>query len=345
MDQPDNVRQSDSLRVGLIADAEGVARLGPALASAPVEIVAQSGMRQPAALPDAEWFDDARVMISRSGVEALLLAISPRAAFELDALAADRKLPIWRLPPLARNFAEATELAGRVRERKTPYRVASWWEAIGEHVRWGLRWREGFKPLLTNLQVAVAGPGLDSWRSSQVDAPGGVLATDAYFMLEALVAVRKLPDTVRGAALQVRRRPDQAPRETEGAVTAILDYEGGGAASLLATWDVHPFGLSCAHHGAQCSVVLEPQRVSIHGSEGELLDERTFDPNGFLGEDLQRFVADVREGHAPESQERNIERHTAVTACLQAIYLSARTGQPESPKKLYEVQQWPEPRL
>jgi hypothetical protein len=59
--------------------------------------------------------------------------------------------------------------------------------------------------------------------------------------------------------------------------------------------------------------------------------------------ELERFVAAVREPDSAASQEVTLERHMAVSALLQATYLSARTGQPESPLKLYEVQGWPEP--
>ncbi len=46
---------------------------------------------------------------------------------------------------------------------------------------------------------------------------------------------------------------------------------------------------------------------------------------------------------AGETERVALERHLAVTALLEALYLSARTGQPETPRKFYEVQKWPEP--
>jgi len=334
----------EPVRAGLIADAEGVQQLRPALAARDLQIVAQSGMRQPEGLPDVPWFDDARAMTAQTGVQALLVAVSPRAAFEVDALVADKPLPIWRLPPLARSFAEGAELITRVRQRRGLYRVASWWDAVAEEVRWALRCREGFKPLFSTVRVSAPGPVLQSWRSSRANGPGGVLATDAYAMLEALVAVRALPERVYGSIGSLRRRPDETPRETEDVALAILRYEGGTTAVVEATWDASPPGQSTHHHGAELSVVIEPTRVAVYGSAGELIGERPLATEVFLRQELERFTDAVRHPVAASEPDAALERHLAVLALLEAIYLSARTGQPESPAKFYEVRGWPQPR-
>jgi len=110
-----------------------------------------------------------------------------------------------------------------------------------------------------------------------------------------------------------------------------------------ATWDVPPFAQSTAHHGPELTVVLRPDGVAVHSRAGELLDEDTLAPDDFLRGELERFVAAVRQPDLASPQGVTLERHMAVTALLQATYLSARTGQPESPLKFYEVQGWPEP--
>jgi predicted dehydrogenase len=332
------------LRVGLIADAEGVELLAPAVSQAPLVVAAQSGPRpQPTLLPGAEWHDDERVMLAQSGIQAVLVATSARAAPGLSELAAERRLCVWRLPPVARSFAEAAEFTQRCRKQGWYCRVASWWEAVAEQVRWGLEYDEGVKPGYTEIRVAAVGPSVQSWRASLVDAPGGVLATDGYQMLEALVGARGLPESVSAVVANVRRRPGEVPRETEDVATALFRYEGGRSAAVHATWDVPPFAQSTAHHGPELTVVLRPDGVAVHSRAGELLDEDTLAPDDFLRGELERFVAAVRQPDLASPQGVTLERHMAVTALLQATYLSARTGQPESPLKFYEVQGWPEP--
>ncbi len=340
-------RKSEPLRVALLADGEGVQLLAPALAQGPFTLVAQSGKRAEDGLPDVPWFDDPRVMLAQGGAEALLLATSTKAGVEFADMAAGHNLPVWRMPPLARNFGEATEIVTRVRQRGLAYRVASWWDFIAAEVRWALEQGNGVKPVFSQLYVHAPGPSVQSWRASQTDAAGGVLASDAYGMLEGLVAVRHLPARVSAIVASVRRRPGEVPRETEDVATAILRYDGAHSASINATWDVPPFFESTEHHGAELSVVVESQRVALRSREAQTLAEHGFFPEHFLPEELARFAAAVRDpgkGDFVAANDATLERHTAVTALLQAMYLSARTGQPESPLKLYEAQGWPEPR-
>ena len=98
------------LRVGLIAAAESLASLADAATACPMQVVAQAGTRQPESLPGVEWYDDTRVMIAQSGVEAVLLSTSVRAGVQLGKTAVEHGVHVWRPPPLARSFAEAAEV-------------------------------------------------------------------------------------------------------------------------------------------------------------------------------------------------------------------------------------------
>ena len=334
----------EPLRVGLIADAEGVQRMAPALGGPVLDLVAQSGHQQAEGVPDVQWYDDNRVMLAQAGLEALILATSTRAGIEQAEMAADHQVPVWRLPPLARNFDQATEFVTRLRRNGVHCRVASWWEMVAIDVHWAVQHGEGFKPVFTHLRNSSAGPSVKSWRASLVDAPGGVLATDTYDLLEALVGLRNLPEQVSATVANVRRRPGEAPRETEDVANAILRYESGGTAVVHATWDMPPFGWVLEHHGAELSITLDHQQVEVRAADGEVLAQRPRSSDDFLRWELERFAAGIRNPAERDRQDEAMERHIAVTALLQAIYLSAQTGQPESPLKFYEVQGWPEPR-
>jgi len=336
--------EGDRLRVGLIADADAIQVMVPALKNPHLAVVAQAGKRPAESPPGVQWYDDVRVMLAQSGIQALLLATSPRAATELTAMALDHSLPVWVFPPLARTFDRAVELARRVRQAGPVIRIASWWDAVGDDVRWAMARTEGFQPSFTHIRVSAAGPSVQSWRASLADAPGGVLATDAYDLLESLIAVRGLPQRVSAAVANVRRRPGEAPRETEDVATAILRYEGAGVAVVQGTWDIPPYGWTMEHHGTKVSIALDAQRVAVRAADGEVLHDRPVDTEHYVQHEIDRFVRSVRAGEPPSAQDAAWERHLAVTALLQTIYLAARTGQPESPFKFYEVQGWPEPR-
>lgn len=336
--------------MGLIAPA-GLAELyAPVIASHPgLVLAAQGGMPQTTTAPNAPWFDDLRVMIAQAELDGLILAVSPRQGVELAAIAAgavDRLRHVWRPPPLARNFSEAVETVRRMRASGVVFRVGSWWEHIGETVIAAMgRTPHGVKPeadaadgtstiALSDVDVSAVGPGIDSWWSSAADAGGGVLPANAYDMLEALVALRGLPETVYGATGRCRSKMSAVPRETEDFAEAMLRYADGGVARVSARWDVPPFGHSSVHCGPELSVQLRVDCVEVRDVGGAIVHAAPL-RGEYLAAELDRFAEDVR---SRTTHDALLSRHLAVTAIMDATYLSSRTGQPESPRRLYEAQ-------
>jgi predicted dehydrogenase len=331
-----------SLRVGLITDADEAPRYAEAVQScSALELCAQAGMPQNAALPGLPWFDDTRVLIAQGGLGALVVATSPRLDVNAGDIAATHGVHVWRRPPLGRNFAEAIEVARRLQTVEVVYRVASWWDHVGEDIRWALSLEDGYQPVFSEVQVSAVGPPLVSWRSSQANAGGGVLAYDAYTPLEALIALRGLPEAVVGAIGKCRRRPSEAPRETEDVAVAILHYDEG-LAVVRATWDVPPFGHTTHHHGNEASVRYSESAVVVMAADGSILEECSL-PTGFLAVEMARFAAEISSEKRRQPAAATIDRHLAVSALVEAIYLSSRTGQPEDPRRLFEVHKWPVP--
>lgn len=335
--------EASPLRVGLIADAGEAPRYAAAIgACAALELCAQAGMTQNEALPAVQWFDDTRVLIAQGGIGALVIATSPRAGVRVGELAIGHGVHVWRLPPLGRSFAEAVEVARRLRAVEVIYRVASWWDHAGEDIRWALGFDAGCEPIFSEVHVSTAGPPLQSWRSSEANSGGGVLAHDAYAPLEALTAIRGLPESVVGTTAKCRRRPSEAPRETEDVASAILRYEGGGRALVHAAWDLPPFCQETLHHGRERSMRHSESSVAAIAADGTVLEERPL-PIGFLEAEMARLAAEIAGEARREPVATSINRHLAVSATLEAIYLSSRTEHPEIPRRLFEVQRWPEP--
>jgi len=332
------------IRVGLISSAEWVEPYAAAIGSCPrLRLTAASGMAQPSAPPQAAWFDDTRVMIAQAGVDAVVLATSPRAGIELGNIATAHGLHVWRTTPIARGFAEATDAVQRARSAGVVYRVQSWWEHVAEPVRAALKLRESPRALYTTITVRAEGPPLQSWRSSLIDAGGGVLVSDAWPLLEALVALRGLPDSLSAAIGKCRRAAGLAPRETEDVAFALLRYEGGGLVLLAANWDLRDPQWVCEHHSPEATVRIERESVSVLATDHALIYRQDL-PDDWLSHELDLFARAIRDRHAQEAAAGSAERHIAVMALIETIYLAARTGQPEAPRKLYEVTKWPEPR-
>lgn len=331
------------LRVGLIADGERLTALAAAIdACLLIQPFGQAGMPQAAAVRDVPWFDDPRVLLAQPGLEAVMLALSTRVHVELATMAAARGLHVWHPPPLARNFAEATEVVARNKRATNIQRVASWWEYVADQVWHQLRWPTDFKPLFSEIRVSARGPVLATSRISAADTGGGVLASDVYPLLEALVAVRGLPESASGAVGTYRKNAEGQTRPTEDTVVALLRYTGGGIGVIRATWDLPPLERQIIHYGQSVRVTLTDESASLADDEGVEIDQHPL-PGDFLAHELMHFAALVR-GQARDRAAAALEQHLAVSALLETIYLSARTGHPESPGKFYQVQGWPEPR-
>ncbi len=332
------------LRVALIARGERLRTLWDAARANPrIEIVGQSGMPQKEALPDIPWHDDHRVLVARPEVEAALLGTSTRGDVAISMVAAQEEVHVWRPPPLARNFAEAAELVKLVRKQGTIHRAASWWEHVTDRGWQELAWPDGFEPQFSELACSTPAPPLEAWQSVANDAGGGALAQDAYALLEALVATRGLPETVSAALSNLPCEPGAAHRETENIALAVLRYANQGVADVRATWGLTPTVRRLVHHATAGSVTLTDHEVVLADPTGQRTDEHPLPPDP-LGSDLRRFV-DAALSNAADRMGPSLERHLAVMALLDAVYLAARTVHPESPQKHYELQGWPVPRL
>jgi predicted dehydrogenase len=325
-------RSGGPLRVGLIADGAPLAGLKAALGSCLLlQPLGQAGMSARDGLREVPRFDDPRTLLAQPGLEAVLLATDPHQDAGLAPAAAERGLHVWRCPPLAASFAEAAEVVTRARQLPTIYRVASWWEYVSDHVWHELPWPHELAPRFSDLRAGGRGPS----------GPDGALSGLGYPLLEALLAVRGLPDSA--AAAVGRYRQGRAASDAEDAAIAVLRYGDGGSAVVRATWDMPPFEHQLTHHGADLSVTLTDEEVQLSGPDGNVLDQRPL-PGDFLASELLRFAEFVR-GQARDRATAPLERHLAVSALLETIHLSARTGHPESPHKFYRVQGWPEPQL
>jgi len=344
MSEADNAApKPPPIAVGMIADADQAVLLAPLLSQEPFALVARAGPREAAGASTVKWYDDTRVMIAQGGIQALVLATSVRMSVELAETAAENNVHVWRLPPLARNFAGATEVARCAQRKGLVYRVASWSDFIAAELHAALSAAAEFSPHLTDIHCCAPGPPMQAWQASKTESAGGVLAHDAYDMLEALVAVRGLPDSVFGTTNRVRRRAAESLRETEDTAVAVLRYADGGLAVLRATWDTPPYDQKTVHYAHEAKVAFSRAAVEVRDAAGTLLDEGPL-PDDFLRAEITAFGAAVRQAAPDPAWTKTLDRHLAVSAVLEAIYLSSRTGQPESPHKFYEVQGWPEPK-
>lgn len=330
------------LRVALIGEGQRAATVADRVrAAAAFDVLGQAGMPQTAAAPDIPWVDDARILLSNPELQAVLLAGSTRADLEMGQLATQRGLHVWRLPPAARNFSEAHEIAKRLGRDAPIYHVASWWESAVASAWHELAWPTDFKPGYSEARLSGDAPPRESWKNHLHDAGGGVLACDAYTLLEVLVATRGLPEAAF-ATVRTSVRDTARTRDTEDAAVAILHYPAGGIAWIRAGWELPPAEAELTHFGVSGAARLTREELVLTTRDAQVADRRPVHA-GWVTADLSRFVELVN-GKARDRAAAALERHLAVAALLESLYLASQTNHPESPQKLYEVQGRPLPR-
>ena len=331
-------------RIGLIADAEELGGYAGLLKRASgLRVAACAGFPRDLTPEHATWYDDQRVLLAQGDIDGVVVATSPRRAVGVGAIALEQGVDLWRRPPLGRNFAEAVEVARRLRTAQSGYRLASWWEQVEQPIR--ALWNAAIDTkvnLISEIWISAVGPDRASWCSTLVEAGGGVLIQNGYAALEALCALRGLPESVFGWIGTCRGGAAGTPRETEDAAAALLRYSEGGSAVLRATWDVPPYQIRAAHYGSGGEVRHDVASATRYDVRGEEVESRAL-PQAHPEWELHRFVEMIDAPAEEQNSPRCIDRHLMVSAVLETLYLSARTGQPEDPRRLFEVQKWPEP--
>ena len=336
----DKADQNAPLRVGVIADIASGAELRAYFDQSPHwELAAAAGS------PDNTWpegvnyYDDRRVMLAQSALDAVVVADSTKVGIELGDMAVRHGLPIWRKPPLGRSFSEACEQVRLIRDAKPAYCVASHWRRQQPMLETCLATVEDFKPQFSELRIAVGGPSVQTWRAGKGDAGGGVAILDAYEAIELLVALRGIPDNISAATGRFRRHPNEAQRETEDVATGIFRYDCGGFAALNLTWDLKPALNITRHHSATQTLEIAGERAKMLDFDGKTLESAPLSTD-ILGEELDLFATTIRGQADVDWRGTLLDRHLAVSAVIEALYLSAQTWQPELPRRLYEVQGW-----
>jgi len=329
------------LRAGLFADAHAAASLAAALKrAAEIELTGVAGPARGAAPEAVAWYDDCRVMIARERLDILLVADSPLAGISVCDAALDVGVHVWRQPPLGRGFAEAIEVARRIQNAGGHYHIASWWEHVRDAILKVWRSVGEEAPVFSEVQISIDGPPLNSWRSSLVDAGGGVLINDAYDAVEGLCAMRGAPESVYGTIGKCRDRASATPRETEDMASVILKYDDGGAAHIRALWDCPPAINRTHHYGPESGVSYDGDSVTSLNS-ADRPNEAAPLPSDLLDAQIRTLIRDITTKPDSGADESSVERHLTASAVLEAAYLSAKTGQPEDPRRLFEARKWP----
>lgn len=282
-------------------------------------------------------YDDFRSLIvesARRGLDALIVTLEPFQTIEYLPLAEKYNIAVYHKPPFARNTEEARRLIDPFSEKNLPFVVAQLWPVEPKCARWGL-WDELLGHLYsgsTHLQTTNSPSG---WRGDQLRAGGGVLLNGAYEQIHFLIRRFGIPQTVFAHCCKANPAGETRNYDTEDAATVVFDF-GHDCSAGVTAWR------GAAKNVTQLSVTGTTGMINIRQNNIELTTFATsttrktrFDLNSSIASELGAF-ATVCMGDVCTSLSR-AEQHLTTLAAIEAAYLSAKTGAPESPQQFINV--------
>lgn len=289
-----------------------------------------------AATAKAPAFGDARSLVARSGVQAVALCVPPGEAPEIVGACAERGIAVWTDTPLARNLDEAVAMTKQCDRAGVKFAVGTQRRLMpGYRNAWDRRHEVGGVFLARAHYLFNWGQAL-TWHAQSDLAGGGALLELGYHMIDLLVWFFGLPEEAYGLTTIAAGEGGRgvAPHDTDDTACAILNYSGGRMACLAASRSCDPVSEELALHGRAGSLTAGPEACVLRNADGVVIEqvERTHLPTQALALELEAFAGAVVSGaqrYACSAWE-NLLTH----AVIDAVYLAARTGQPESPARL-----------
>jgi predicted dehydrogenase len=277
--------------------------------------------------------DDYRQFILQNTFDCLIVCARLYSCLEHVRMALKKKTHVLKWAPMARTFAEATELAaladaegvrfdvanptcygqglerfGRIFSEQAsdrPFLVRSFWEI-------GMSEETGGDPATENAAAWMTDKGL---------AGGGVLLYEGYGLIDQVIRNLGLPQQVY--CLSRSHTSNKAvPYIAEDVAVLSLRFREGlmGDLVLVRHWDARP-GRS---------------ELTIHWKGQDL--ER-IDCSGDRSEQVRQLLTDYAASHLnPDDHpfSGDAKANLSVMAVIEAAYISAQTGSPESPAKILE---------
>lgn len=292
--------------------------------------------------PGVATYDDFRSMIVASPLEALFVAAPPYQRLKYLPLAAERKIPVWMLSPAMRQFAEAVELTDRFEKADCPIAVSRSWGIEPAMQADSLALEQAGKFFLGRGEAMICWDEDLDWRGDSQRAGGGVLLNRAYTVVDTLVQAMGMPNQVYARMSSISRLGGRFPYDTEDTAGLVCQFPGGGIAVLTTCWTVGPTSTTLTLHGMGASIHIEPDQIVVYDRGGaNVLGRRDRSPHP-LQPQIEGFLSEL--AAAPRRIRATLRQHLPTMAVIQAAYLSAQTGQPESPARLFAMHNLGRPR-
>ena len=290
-------------------------------------------------------FDDYRQFVLQNDIDVLIVAEPLYKCAEFIRTAINKKCHILKLIPTAANFEQAAELINLSEKNNvkyitaTPSRFAPGFEQLSDYLRTIDRKQYYFINVCASLGSDFFQPVASYTQADRKLSGGGVLLNDCFELLSLIIENFSLPQQIY--ALLTNQSHDKMAKQYlgEDTVTASLTFSDGLIGTFLAAQ--HTGSAAAAPlkiYGAEQNIIATPNRLAVYNASDSIIAEHKYPlkPEKCITE---MFIDTGRALLEPEKYKlRNSPRlDLATMALIEAAYLSAKTGTPESPRKFFEM--------
>ena len=283
----------------------------------------------------AQAFDDYRSAIVEPDPQVVFFAIPPYQRVEYLKLAASRALGVYVTGPALTSLEGCVEYSRMFASADVPLCVFRYWQNEPAYRR--LREPESWAGRLFSANVNVISPGRDlqGWRGDSVRSGGGALMYGAYDQVDSLVSIFGMPEEVYTVLSTVASVEETRPYDTEDAATLLMRFSKDRVATVNCRRIGSEYYWRYRLHGTLATALLTPEEMVVSDVEGRApVSSRVKTRNRFVCS-VAGFSAALTSGAKMASA---IGDHLKTMAVIKTGYLSAKTGQPESPSRLYTME-------
>ena len=284
-------------------------------------------------------YDDHRIMILETQPQIIFINVPRHQEADLLALALELGVAVWKPFPLARDFAQAVDFYKRFAKANlglyvsNPYRYSGGYASLSE-------WLSQLGQVHLIHDEYLLPPRfvqeLPPWRASKAQAGGGVLLDCAYPGLELITSQFGLPEQVYCLTRSQLALPTERPYDTEDLCTLSLAF-GNGTIACSSSLRVAAQAHRCTvWHGSRGRLSFDPRSVTLQSTAKTAPRVRRYRDRLERPYTRQAHeLVHVLRGDQPAVS--TAKDHLTAMAVVEAAYLSARTGQPESPSHFYSL--------
>jgi predicted dehydrogenase len=260
----------------------------------------------------------------------LYVALEPFRSIEFVDLAAARGIGVFHKAPCARSVDEASQLARRFADGRCPLVVSRRWQFDPAYALLGCLSETAGDVYAATARVQTADAPV-GWRGDSARAGGGVLLNGAYEVVDMLIRLLGSPETVYARCGLAGSPGSLRKYDTEDVAVMSLDFGSDRVAGLTAVRGETEPSWAVALMGTESTVEIRPDGMTITTRGGSPAEHYTAQSANPVAHAISAFGSSLLSG--ARRYESTISEHVATLAVIQAAYLSARTGAPETPAR------------